>query len=188
MSTTRRGAIKKWHTFSLDSPFVMHRSEKSDTFWAAALDMHSAAVLGVSFYSYPHTMHLPGLLRPDERGDARATAQIHDQVRSGSVRYLQEHIKEGRRWSGTIGVVAVGKPRVRVTGALGIQYGIIRCCTHASFLQSYGNLMPSGERPRKRAKLPTRRPTPSAPAPVRLAPTFDVAQRGPCMLGSTRVM
>jgi hypothetical protein len=132
--------------------------------------------------------HLPGPLRPDERGDARATAQINDKVRSGSVCSLQEHIEEDRRWSGTISVVAVGKPRVRVMGALGIQHGIIRFCTHASFLQGDGNLMTSGEQRRKRVKLPTGRPTPSAPVPERFSPTFAVAQRGSYMLGSTRAM
>ena len=67
-----------------------------------------------------NTKHLPSPRRPDERGEARATAQINDKFRLGGVRQLQEHIEERLWWSGTVGVVAVCKPRICVAGALGI--------------------------------------------------------------------
>ncbi len=109
--------------------------------------------------------HLPSPLRPDERGEARATAQSNDQVRAGGVRQLQEHIEESRWWSGTIGVVPICKPRTHVAGAVRIQYGIIRFRTHVDFLQGYSHRTPGMSRCRKRERGTSGRWRQSAPYP-----------------------
>src|SRR5262245_49297817 len=86
----------------------------------------SSSHFGVGF----NADHTVGTVCPDDRRDARSTAEINDQTGTFRLRQLRQDLEEGGWWCGTVDIVTIGKPAAGIARAFDVELRVIGLCTH----------------------------------------------------------